>query len=112
MKMELELEKDDCTIEINGTEHNGVLEATVEVDYTAGTSGSTRCGSSSYEDCDEAPSPATIEVEWAECTLTIFNTDGNVKQPELAVLKFFGVDFLQSLFGEIEEEHLDVDGLI
>ena len=93
MKMELELEKDDCTIEINGTQYNGALTATVEVDCTTGES-------------------STIEVEWAECTLTIFNTDGNVKQPELAVLKFFGVDFLQSLFGEIEEEHLDGDGLL
>jgi len=109
MKMELQLEKDECTIEINGKKYDGFQKAKVEVDYTAGTSGSMRCGSSSYEDCNEAPSPATIEVEWAECELTLFSKDG---KREVAVLKFFGVDWLEALFGEIEEEHLDVDGLL
>ena len=90
MKMELQLEKEDCTIEINGTQYNGALTATVEVDCTTGES-------------------STIEVEWAECTLTLFGEDG-IRQ--IAVLEFFGVDFLQSLFGEIEEEHLDGDGLL
>ena len=90
MKMELELEKDDCTIEINGTQYNGALTATVEVDCTTGES-------------------STIEVEWAECTLTLCSKDG---KREVSVLQFFGVDWFETLFGEIEEEHLDAGGII
>ena len=109
MKMELQLEKEDCTIEINGKKYNGALATTVEVNYTAGSSGSMRCGSSSYEDCSESPSPSDIEVEWAECTLTLCSKDG---KREVSVLQFFGVDWFETLFGEIEEEHLDAGGII
>ena len=109
MKMELKLEKDDCTIEINGTNYNGTLEATVEINYTAGSGGSMRSGSSSYEDCDEAPSPASIEVDWAECTLKLYSEDGD---KEIASLLFRGVEWFETLFGEIEEDHLDSDGIL
>ena len=102
--MELQLEKDDCTIEINGTKHNGALEATVEVDYTHHPAQNMQGRME-----DAVPASHEIEVEWAECELTLFSKDG---KREVAVLKFFGVDWLEALFGEIEEEHLDVDGLL
>jgi hypothetical protein len=109
MKMKLQLEKDECTIEINGKEYHGELQATVEVNYTAGTSGSMRSGSSSWDDLLEAPSPANIEVEWAECFMFLYKADGNEIE---MTLKLNGVDWLQELFGEIEEEHLDADGIL
>ena len=104
MKMELQLEKDDCIIEINGAKYNGVLEAKADVDYT-------RHAAQNMQGRMEDAIPASheIEVEWAECELTLFSKDGT---KEIAVLKFFGVDWLESLFGEIEEEHLDSDGMI
>ena len=104
MKMELQLEKDNCKIEINGNELNGILEAKVEVDYTRHAAQNMNGRME-----DAIPASHEIEVEWAECELTLFSEDG---KREVAVLKFFGVDWLEALFGEIEEEHLDVDGLL
>ena len=104
MKMELQLEKENCTIEIDGKELNGILEAKVEVDYT-------RHAAQNMQGRMEDAIPASheIEVEWAECELTLFSKDG---KREVAVLKFFGVDWFETLFGEIDEDDLDVDGIL
>lgn len=104
MKIELELEKDDCAIEINGKEYHGVLEATVEVDYTYSPAENM---SGRMEDAE--PSSLDFDVEWAECALTIYNEDQTKKQIEL---KFSGVNWLEALYGEIEEDDFDCGELL
>ena len=96
------IEKDEVEIKLNGATYLCHLEAEVEVDYTAGCSGSMRSGSSSYEDLAEPPSPPDIEVEWAESTLTIYNDHGE----EIGTLVMKGVKHFNELFGELKQDDI------